>query len=66
MWLLTYLAMEEAFHLQIKFKIFCGHAQRYILALTVIHLFYEFPSENLCVTWEDRLNEGIFLTLKPM
>ena len=67
-WLLIYLAMEESFYFQIefKFKVFCGHAQRYILALPAIHLFYEFLAENPCVVWGDRLSKGIFLILKPM
>lgn len=68
MWLLIYLAMEESFHFQIefKFKLFCGRAQRYILALPAIHLFYEFLVENMCVSWGGRLNKGVFLTFKPM
>lgn len=67
-WLLTYPAMEEGCHFQIelKFKIFCGNGLRFLLTLPAIHLFYEFLSENLCVTWGDRLNKGILLTLEPM
>lgn len=63
-----YLAMEESFHFQreFKFKVFCGYAQRYILALPAICLFYEILAENVYITWGDRLNKGIFLTSKPM